>query len=84
VRRQLFVTAEMLRADGLHAEARFAHGGIEVRLGQHCATFPVSKPKLAADWLAECALRNHPESDFSKLWSMLADLAGGVIPFGSR
>ena len=84
MQRQLFVTAEMLRADGLDVDARFAHGGIEVRLGKHRATFPASKPKRAADWLAECALRNYPESDFSKLWSLLADAAGGVIPFGSR
>lgn len=84
MRRQLFVTVEMLRADGLNAEARFAHGVIEARLGKHCATFPASKPKLAADWLAECTVRNYPESDFSKLWFMLAELAGGVIPFGSR
>ena len=84
MRRQLFVTVEMLRADGLSVDARFAHGGIEVRLDKHRATFPASKPKMAADWLAECALRNYPESDFSKLWSMLASAAGGVIPFGSR
>lgn len=84
MRRQLFVTVEMLKADGLSAEARFTHGVIEARLGKHCATFPASKPKLAADWLAECAVRNYPESDFSKLWFMLAELAGGVIPFGSR
>ena len=84
MRRQLFVTVEMLKADGLSAEARFAHGVIEARLGKHFATFPASKPKLAADWLAECTVRNYPESDFSKLWFMLAELAGGVIPFGSR
>ena len=74
----------MLQADGLSAEARFTRGVIEARLGKHCATFPASKPRLAADWLAECTVRNYPESDFSKLWFMLAELAGGVIPFGSR
>ena len=84
MRRQLFVTVEMLKADGLSAEARFTRGVIEARLGKHCATFPASKPRLAADWLAECTVRNYPESDFSKLWFMLAELAGGVIPFGSR
>ncbi len=84
MRRQLFVTVAMLQADGLNAHARFAHGVIEARLGQHRATFPASKPGMAADWLAECAVRNYPESDFSKLWSMLAEAAGGVIPFGSR
>lgn len=84
MRRQLFVTAKMLRAGGLNVDARFAHGGIEVRLEKHRATFPASQPRMAADWLAECALRNYPESDFSKLWSLLADAAGGVIPFGSR
>ena len=84
MRRQLFVTVEMLQADGLNAHARFANGVIEARLDHHRATFPASKPKMAADWLAECALRNYPESAFSELWSLLAAAAGGVIPFGSR
>ena len=84
MRRQLFATVAMLQADGLGAEARSAHGLIEVRLGKHHATFPASKAQMAADWLAECAVRNYPDSDFSKLWFMLADAAGGVIRFGSR
>jgi hypothetical protein len=84
VRRQLFVTVEMLKADGIGAEARFTRGVIEARVGKHFATFPASKPKVAADWLAECVVRNYPDAAFSKLWFMLAELAGGVIPFGSR
>jgi len=84
MRRNLFVTVEMLQAGGLTADARFAHGLIEVRLGKHCAMFPASKADKAADWLAECALMNYPESDLSKLWLMLARAAGGAIPFGSR
>jgi len=84
VRRQLFVTVAMLQADGLDAEARSVHGLIEVHLGQHHATFPATQAQAAADWLAQCAVIHHPEAGFSKLWFMLADLAGGVIPFGSR
>jgi len=83
VRRQLFVTVEMLQADGLNAHARFTHGVIKVCMDEHRATFPASKPRMAADWLAECAIRNYPEAAFSKLWFMLAEAAGGVIPFGS-
>ena len=84
MRRNLLLTVKMLQVDGLTARMRLADGLIEVRLDEHRATFPASKPALAADWLAECAVRNHPESDFSKLWLVLARAAGGVIPFGSR
>jgi hypothetical protein len=84
MRRDLFVTLEMLQRDGLTADARLAHGLIEVRLDHHRAMFPASKAAKAADWLAETTVMNHPESEFSKLWLLLAKAAGGAIPFGSR
>ena len=84
MRRNVFVTVEMLQAGGLSAGVGMAQGLIEVRLDGHRAMFPASKAHRAADWLAECAVMNHPESDFSKLWMMLAAAAGGAIPFGSR
>ena len=84
MRRNLFLTVEMLQLGGLAANVGMARGLIEVRLDEHRAVFPASKAHLAADWLAKCAVMNHPESDFSKLWLMLATAAGGAIPFGSR
>jgi hypothetical protein len=84
VRRNPFVTAQMLQTGGLIADARLVNGSIEVRLGAHRASFPVASARMAADWLAECTLMHYPESDFSKLWLMLARAAGGAIPFGSR
>jgi len=84
MRRNLPVTVQMLRVGGLLAYAAIAGDLIEVRLDGHCATFPASAGHRAADWLAQCAVKYHPESDFSKLWMMLATAAGGVIPFNSR
>lgn len=84
MRRNLFVTVEMLQVGGLAADVRFAHGLIEVRLAEHRRVFPALNAGMAADWLAECALMNYPKSDFSKVWMTLATAAGGVIPFGSR
>lgn len=84
MRRNLFVTVEMLQLADMAADVRFAHGLIEVRLAEHRATFPAAKVEKAADWLAECALMHYPKSDFSKLWVTLAKAAGGAVPFGSR
>ena len=84
MRRDLFVTATMLQGGGLPAGIRIVQGSIEVRLGEHSATFLPSNADKAADWLAACAVIRYPESDLAKLWSMLATLAGGAIPFGSR
>ena len=84
MRRDLFVTAAMLQKGGLAPDVRLGQSCIEVRLHEHRATFPPSSPDKAADWLAACAVMNYPESDFAKLWLMLATVAGGAIPFGSR
>ena len=84
VRRDLFVTVEMLRRSGLQAGLSFAQGSIRVRLNEHQAVFAASQSARAADWLAACAIMNYPESELAKLWLMLAGAAGGAIPFGSR
>ena len=84
MRRNLFVTVQMLQVGGLAADVSFAHGWVEVQVGHHRATFPAAKADKAADWLVACAVMNYPESDLSKLWRMLATAAGGAIPFGSR
>lgn len=84
MRRDLFITVEMLRSSGLQAELGFAQGSIHVRLNEHRAVFAASQSAKAADWLAACAVMHYPESELSKLWSMLARAAGGAIPFGSR
>jgi hypothetical protein len=84
VRRDLFITALMLRRGGLDVDVRLTDDAIEVRLDEHRATFPASKAYKAADWLAACAVMHYSESDFAKLWLMLARVAGGAIPFGGR
>ena len=84
MRRNVFVTVEMLRAAGLNADVRSVYGLIEVRLDEHCATFPAANADKAADWLAACVVMNYPDSDLSKVWLMLAKVAGGAIPFASR
>jgi len=84
MRRDLFITVEMLRSSGLQAELGFERGSIHVRLNEHRAVFAASQSAKAADWLAACAVMHYPESELSKLWSMLARAAGGAIPFGSR
>ena len=84
VRRDLFVTVEMLRRSGLQAGLSFAQGSIRVRLNEHQAVFGASQSARAADWLAACAIMHYPESELAKLWLMLAGAAGGAIPFGSR
>ena len=84
MRRNVFVTVEMLRAAGLNADVRSVYGLIEVRLDEHRATFPAANADKAADWLAACVVMNYPDSDLSKVWLMLAKLAGGAIPFASR
>ena len=84
MRRNLFVTAAMLQRGGLKPDIRLGQESIEVRLNEHAAVFPPSKAENAADWLAACAVIHYPESDFARLWLMLAAAAGGAIPFGSR
>lgn len=83
MRRDLSLTLAMLRAGGLAADAQIRNGRIEVRLDEHRARFLLTEGQLAADWLAECALRTHPGCDLSKVWLTLARAAGGAIPFGS-
>jgi hypothetical protein len=82
--RDVFVTADMLQRDGLRADVRFAQGTIEVTLEEHQKAFPTTDAEKAADWLAACAVINYPDSAVAQLWFMLASLAGGAIPFGSR
>jgi|1185.fasta_scaffold647085_2 hypothetical protein len=82
--RDVFVTVDMLQRDGLRADVRFAKGSIEVSLAEHRSTFPTTDSQKAADWLAACAVINYPESAVAQLWFMLAQVAGGAIPFGSR
>lgn len=73
----------MLQRAGLTADVQLAQGSIEVRVGEHRASFPATNATQAANWLAACTVMNYPESDLAKLWLMLATVAGGVIPFGS-
>jgi hypothetical protein len=84
MRRDVFVTVGMLQRDGLNADVRFAQGSIEMRLEEHRATFPVTDGEKAADWVAACAVINYPECAMAQLWFLLASVAGGAIPFGSR
>lgn len=84
MRRNVFVTVDMLQAGGLAADVRFTRGLIEVQIDKHSARFPAAEAKKAADWLVACAVMNYPDSELSKLWRMLATAAGGAIPFGSR
>lgn len=74
----------MLQRAGLGVDVQLADGSIEVRLDGHRARFPATNANMAADWLAACAVINCPESEFAKVWVMLAELAGGAIPFGSK
>ena len=74
----------MLQLGGLNASAQIDKGLIEVRLGKHRAVFLAADGELAADWLAECTVMNYPDSDLSKVWLTLAQIAGGAIPFASR
>jgi hypothetical protein len=71
----------MLERGGLKPNIGFVDGFIEVRLEEHRATFSAANAGDAADWLAACAVIKYPESEFAKLWAMLATLAGGAIPF---
>lgn len=84
MQRNPFITAAMLQRDGFQVDVRFVDGSIEVRLEKDRAIFPVGEADKAADWLAACTVMNYPESALAKLWVMLAAVAGGVIPFGSR
>jgi hypothetical protein len=84
MRRDLFVTVDMLQRAGLPADVSFAHGSIRVRLNEHGAVFAASQAAQAADWLAACTIMNYPDSELSKLWLTLARAGGGAIPFGSR
>jgi|1186.fasta_scaffold706157_2 hypothetical protein len=84
MQRNAFITAAMLQRDGFGVDVRFVDGSIEVRLEGERATFPAGEAEKAADWLAACAVMNYPESAMARLWVMLAAVAGGAIPFGSR
>lgn len=84
MRRDLFITVTMLQQAGLTADVRLEQGLIEVRVGEHRASFPPAAADQAANWLAACTVMNYPESDLARLWLMLATVAGGAIPFGSR
>lgn len=83
MRRELSVTLAMLQQGGLGARAEITNGLIEVHLDEHRAVFLAADSELAADWLAECAVMHYPECDLSKVWLMLASVAGGAIPFAS-
>ena len=74
--RDLFVTLDMLRAEGLDATLRIFQGSVEVSVDGHATTFQ-SPDELhdAANWLAERALMRYPDSAFVKLWLVLANAA---------
>lgn len=74
--RDLFLTLEMLRAEGLNASLRLRQSGVCVRLDHHVAEFQSpNELRAAANWLAECTLKHYPESEFSKLWLWLLNAA---------
>jgi hypothetical protein len=78
VQRDLLTTVAMLRYGGLDAEARLRKGVIEVSVAHHkavCAT-----EELAADWLVSCAFLQYPDSDFARLWRMLAKAMVNAAP----
>lgn len=81
VKRDLFATVEMLRAEGLYADVRVGEGTFQVSLDHRVATFRTLDFRVAANWLAACACKYHPESDFAKLWRLLAKAAAAEIPY---
>ncbi|HET7197605.1 MAG TPA: hypothetical protein VFI86_02995 [Burkholderiales bacterium] len=80
MKRDLFATVKMLRAGGLNAGVRVGDGMIVVFLEDRVATFRTLDFGVAANWLAECACRNHPGSDLARLWRVLARAATVRIP----
>ena len=78
--RDLFVTLDMLRAEGLNARLRASGGTIEVRLDDHAAVFrSPTDLHAAANWLAECALMHYPDSVLVKVWLFLAKAAATTL-----
>ena len=74
--RDLLVTCDMLRAEGLNASLRVSEGSVEVRLDDHAAVFQSPRDlRKAANWLAECALMHYPDSEFLKVWLFIAKVA---------
>ena len=81
--RDLFVTLDRLRAEGLDARLRVFEGSVEASIDGHAASF-ASPDELhdAANWLAERALMRYPNSAFVKMWLVLARAAAGVAARG--
>ena len=78
--RDLFVTLDMLRAEGLDARLRASGRTLEVCLGDHAAVFrSPAELHAAANWLAECALMNYPDSVLVKVWLFLAKVAATTL-----
>ncbi len=78
--RDPFVTADMLRAEGLEVEVEIVAGAVVVSFDDQTAAFPPGDLCAAANWLAELAFINHPESDFAKVWLAIAKAAAAKIP----
>lgn len=78
--RDLFVTLDMLRAEGLDVRLRARGRTLEVRLDDHAAVFrSPAELHAAANWLAECALMNYPDSVLVKVWLFLAKAAATTL-----
>ena len=78
--RDLFITLDMLRAEGLDARLRASGQTLEVRLDDHAAVFrSPTELHAAANWLAECALMHYPDSVLVKLWLFLAKAAATTL-----
>lgn len=74
--RDLFVTFDMLRAEGLDARLRVFEGFVELSIAGEAAAFPApDRLHEAANWLAERALMYYPNSAFVKMWLVLAESA---------
>jgi hypothetical protein len=74
--RDLFVTLEMLRAEGFDASVEFGEGIVKLRLDDHAAVFRApERIHEAANWLAERVFIDYPESAFVKLWLCVAKAA---------
>ena len=78
--RDLLVTFDMLRAEGLNASLHFSEGSVEVRLDDQAAVFQSPRDlRKAANWLAECALMHYPDSEFLKVWLFVAKVAAVMV-----
>lgn len=77
--RDLFTTVRMLWREGIEVDLRVVRGQMVISLGDHTAVFSDAESRVAASWLARCAVMHYPESDFAKVWLLLAKAAAAGI-----